>query len=282
MTPSSRSPFSFATRSVQTCFCSRGKLFGQPCDHCSWMFPTWDDHSTCVKCRFSAGLCSVDLHNPCEICQSWSLTACTWRRLRKSLHDARQKSTKRETEHWSCQAPVLLAWMDSASTNSELHPDMGSIADSDIREVDLELAAATAPAQVVTVSVHQSLVKEPPAIVKGQATTMDIVTPLPLCAQLITCAHASPLGITSNQILVYSTSTPAPLLVAGPSFPPVMQGLISMLPGAPISLQGVPGMLPVQYSAIQSITAPLAPYSAIYSDPYASCPFRAPPAWPMC
>ena len=141
MTPSSRSPFSLATRSVQTCFCSRGKLFGQPCDHCSLMFPTWDDHSTCLKCRFSAGLCSVDLHNPCEICQSWSLT--TWRRLRKLLRDARQKSTKRGTEHWSCQAPVLLAWMDWASTSSELHPDMGSIADSDIREVDLELAAAT-------------------------------------------------------------------------------------------------------------------------------------------
>ena len=211
------------------------------------MLPTWDDHSTCLKCRFSAGLCSVDLHKPCEICQSWSLT--TWRRLRKSLRDARQKSTKRGTEHWSCQAPVLLAWMDSASTSSELHPDMGSIADSDIREVDmdLELAAATAPTQVVT-SVHQSLVKEPPAIVKGQALNMDIVTPLPLCTQLITCAHASPLGVTSNQILVYSTSTPAPLLVAGPSFPPVMQGPISMLPGAPISLQGAPGMPPVQYS----------------------------------
>ena len=130
----------------------------------------------------------------------------------------------------------------------------------------------------------------------------------------------SPQGVTSNQMLVSSTSTPAPLLVAGPSFPPVTQGPISMLPGAPISLQGAPGMPPAPYSSIQSVSAPPAPYSAIYSagappysagalpvpcsamqsagapfrgafqpmtgmqwprpTPYAS-PFMAPPAWPM-
>ena len=103
---------------------------GKLCDRCSLMIPTWDDHSTCVKCRFSAGLCSVDIHNPCEICRSWSLTTCTWGRLRKSLRDARQKSTKRGTQQWSCQALALLAWMDSASTSLELHSDTGSIADS--------------------------------------------------------------------------------------------------------------------------------------------------------
>ena len=128
--------------------------------------------------------------------------------------------------------------MDSASTSSELHSDTGSFADSDIREVDLELAAATAPTQVVEVSIHQSLVEEPPAIVEGQASTMDIVTSMRLCAQLITCAHAPHLGIKSNQMLLSSTSTPAPFLVAGTSFPPVMQGSISMLLGAPISLKG--------------------------------------------
>ena len=66
--------------------------------------------------------------------------------------------------------------MDSASTSSELHSDTGSIADSDLREVDLELDAATAPTQVVEVSINQSSVKESPAIVAGQALTMDIVT----------------------------------------------------------------------------------------------------------
>ena len=71
---------------------------GKPCDRCSLMIPTWDDHATCVKCRFSAGICIVDIHNPCLICQSWSLI--TWGKLCKSLQDARQKSTKRGTQHW--------------------------------------------------------------------------------------------------------------------------------------------------------------------------------------
>ena len=41
------------------------------------MIPTCDDHSTCMKCRFSDGLCSVDIHNPCEIChtQCWGATS---------------------------------------------------------------------------------------------------------------------------------------------------------------------------------------------------------------
>ena len=25
----------------------------KPCDHCSLLIPTWDDHSTCIKCRDS-------------------------------------------------------------------------------------------------------------------------------------------------------------------------------------------------------------------------------------
>ena len=153
------------------------------------MIPMWDNYSTCVKCRFSAEICSVDIHNPCSICQSRSLV--TWGRLRKSLRDARQNSRKRGTQHWSCQAPALLAWMDSATTSSECL-DTGSIADSDLRDVDLDLAAATAPTQVF---VHQSSVEESPTIVAGQAPTMDIVTTVPLCAKLITCAHAPPLGV---------------------------------------------------------------------------------------
>ena len=181
----------------------------------------------------------MDMHNPCSICQSSSLITCG--KLRKSLHDARQKSTKPGTQHW-CQARSLLAWMDSASTSSELLSETGSIADSDLRDVDLELAAATAPTQVVEVSIHQSSVEESPAIDVGQAPTMDNVITVPLCTQLIASAHAPPLGVTSNQLLLCSASTPAPLVVTGPSFPPVMQGPINMRPGAPIAFSVAPGM----------------------------------------
>ena len=63
---------------------------------------------------------------------------------------------------------------------------------------------------------------------------------------------ARPLALTSNQLLLTSTSAAAPLLVIGPSFPPRMQGPISMLPGAPIGFSGAPVAPPAPYSAKQS------------------------------
>ena len=64
---------------------------------------------------------------------------------------------KRGTQHWSCNVPALLTWMDSASASSDLISETGSIADLDLRDVDLELAAVTAPAQVIEVSVLMAM-----------------------------------------------------------------------------------------------------------------------------
>ena len=149
------------------------------CDRCSLVR---DDHPMCVECRLSAGICNVDIHNPCLICQSW--LTITWGKLWKSLRDARQKSVKRGTQHWSCNIPSLLVWMDSASTSSDLLSETGSIADSDLRDVDLDLAAVTAPTQVVEVSVHQGSFEEPPTIDAGQAQTTYNMIPALLCAML--------------------------------------------------------------------------------------------------
>ena len=125
---------------------------------------------------------------------------------------------ERGTQHWPCNVPALLTWMDSASTSSVLIPDTGSIADLDIKDVDLELAVVTSLAQVIEFSVHQGSVEAPPAIDVGQAPTMDNVIPALLCTTLITCAYAPPLASTSNQLLLISTATAAPLLVKMPSF----------------------------------------------------------------
>ena len=93
----------------------------------------------------------MDLHNPCEICRSWSCYL-SWSRLRKSLLDARQKPTKRGTQHWSCLAPALLAWMDSASTslgftNYNQTQDLSLI--RILEKWTWSWLAATAPTQVV-------------------------------------------------------------------------------------------------------------------------------------
>ena len=229
----------------------------------------------------------------------------TWGRLRKSLRDARQKSVKRGTQHWSSKVDALLVWMDSASTSSDLISETGSIANSDLREVDLELAAVTDPTQVVEVSVHSDgSVEESPVIDASRALTMDNVIPAPLCPTLITCAHVLPLASTSNQLLCTSVSTPAPLLVTGPSFPPRTQGPISMIPGALIAFSGAPGAAvapPAQYSTKQSAVVLPAPYSTIRAPEHRTAPHYnllqacsglvnrhfmlvhlwLPPAWPM-
>ena len=155
--------------------------------------------------------------------------------------------------------PALVCNSDSASTSSDLISEIGSIADSDLMDVDLELAAVTAPAQVVGVSVHQGSVEVPPAIDAGQGLTMDNVIPSPLFAALITCAHAPPLASTSNQLLLTSAGTAAPLLVMGPSFPLSMQGPISMLPGAPIAFSGAPGAPQAPYRALRRRQCHMAP-----------------------
>ena len=205
---------------------------GKLCDRCSQVIPAWDDQLTHVKCRLTEGICTLDISKPCSICESWS--TITWGKLWKSLRDARQKSVKTGTQHWSCHVPALLVWMDSASTSSELISETGLIADSDIWVVDLVSAAETAPAQVTEVSTLGS-VQARPAIDTGQALTMDNVIPAPLCATYIMCVHVPPLASTSNQLLLTSASTAAPLLVTGPSFSPRTQGPIRMLPGAPVA-----------------------------------------------
>ena len=157
-----------------------------------------------------------------------------------------------------------------------------------VRDVDLDSAALTAPAQVIEVSVQGS-VEVPPVIDAGQAPTMDNVIPAPQCATLIMYAHAPPLASTANQLLLTSTSAAAALLVLGPSFPPRTQGPINMLPGAPDSLlRGTSSAA----SGIQSawvLPAPCrAPHYSLLAGmlwpsqptPYASA-LMAPPAWPM-
>ena len=174
---------------------------------------------------------------PADLCQVWIIgrdlqvgysqplldlskldLSTTWGKLRKSLGDARQKSVKRGTQHWSCNVPALLVWLDSASTSSDLISEAGSITDSDLRDMDPVLAAIT-PTQVVEVSGHQTQgsVEEPPAIYARQVPTLDNVIPVPLCAELITYAHAPYLASSSNQLLLTSAGRPAPLLVTGPS-----------------------------------------------------------------
>ena len=96
---------------------------------------------------------------------------------------------------------------------------------------------------------------------------MDIVTILPLCAQLITCVHMSPLGVTSNQMLVSSTSTPAPLLVVGPSFPASHARANQHALRCSYIPPGAPGMPPAPYRAPVRPQRLTVPYTVLERHP---------------
>ena len=61
---------------------------GKLCDRCNQVIPIWDHHPTCVRCRLTAGICTLGINNPCSNYESWStITLC---RFRKSLKEMRQ------------------------------------------------------------------------------------------------------------------------------------------------------------------------------------------------
>ena len=65
--------------------------------------------ASCLQCRIAAGECSLDLDKPCGICANW--TQRQWGKLRRSLIDARARSTQQGRQHWSTAFPRLEAWI---------------------------------------------------------------------------------------------------------------------------------------------------------------------------
>ena len=206
---------------------------GKHCSSCRQAYPSFNDHVTCGHCHFAAGICRLDTLNPCQTCKSWS--SRNWGKLRKSVWDARTKAASRGARHWTCTVSALETWLEHTSTSSGLLSVVGSIADSEIRNlgfIDNFINVGDGTVMVVEVSVHQGPVGVTSAIlVTEQAPTMDIMVPAPQCATVLTCMPAPSLGPTlSASLLVQSTSVPTPLLVPGPVLPPGTR--------APITMQG--------------------------------------------
>ena len=96
------------------------------CERCKHSMSIHDDHSSCPQCRIAAGECSLDLDNTCGICANW--TQRQWGKLRRSLIDAKARSTQRGRQHWSTAFPRLEAWILSkpvSNSASEISSQAG-------------------------------------------------------------------------------------------------------------------------------------------------------------
>ena len=120
--------------------------------------PSFDDHAFCPQCRVAAGTCHVDVSNPCTICENW--TTRTWNKLRKSLVDARLRTTRRERQHWTSAFPYIRAWIAnkpaSAATSSEPGSEISSFVDSGDDFSDKLIASTTGPLTDKLI-VHESI-----------------------------------------------------------------------------------------------------------------------------
>ena len=120
----------FIVRYLSFCFFLTG-IMTNACSRCRRSTPTFDGHDLCPPCRIAAGVCNVDVSNPCLTCLRWNTR--TLYRLRKSLVDAKLRAVHRGKQHWSSAFPHLEAWLTSrpASTaasepGSEVSSMLGS------------------------------------------------------------------------------------------------------------------------------------------------------------
>ena len=96
------------------------------CERCKHSMSIHDNHASCPQCRIAAGECTLDLDKPCGICANW--TRRQWGKLRRSLIDARARSTQRGRQHWSAAFPRPETWILSkpvSTSASEISSQAG-------------------------------------------------------------------------------------------------------------------------------------------------------------
>ena len=90
------------------------------CSRCRRSTPTFDDHDLCPQCRIAAGVCNVDVSNPCLTCLRWNTR--TWHKLRKSHLGGRKAegSSEGEATLVVCQLAEPPAMQPAAPTAAQL------------------------------------------------------------------------------------------------------------------------------------------------------------------
>ena len=184
--------------------------------------PSFDDHALCPQCRIAAGVCNVDVSNPCTICVNW--TTRTWNKLRKSLVDARVRTTQRGRQHWTSAFPHIEAWITtkpaSAAASSEPGSEISSFVDSgdDLSE---KLVASTSGPLIEGLVVQDS---------NGVNTNM-VGTVLP------STVTALPLTPSTKQSIAVPLSAQDMPSVAGSScMPPISMPQVTQAAGPLISM----------------------------------------------
>ena len=217
------------------------------CERCKHSMSIHDNHASCPQCRIAAGECTLDLDKPCGICANW--TRRQWGKFRRSLIDARARSTQRGRQHWSAAFPRLEAWILSKPVSTSASEISSQAGEEDFEDNVLVSTPNQQVEQVLVVQAQNGV-----NMASGTSTMAPSTAPLQVAGPS-TMEPAVPIGEQVGQ------DTPSVIQGARPEVrieqtvqPIQMYGSQPYIPGQP-------------YTAPQPCTAPL-PYAA----PYVSMP----------
>ena len=165
------------------------------CERCKRSMSTHDNHASCPHCRMAAGECSLDLENPCAICEEW--TSRQWGKLSRSLVDARARSCQRGRQHWSAAFPRLEAWILSKPVSTSASEISSQAGEGDFEDYLLVSTPSQQVEQVLVVQAQNGV-----NMASGTSTTAPSTAPSTAPLQVAgpsTLEPIVPIGVQMGQ-----------------------------------------------------------------------------------
>ena len=165
------------------------------CERCKRSMSTHDNHASCPNCQMAAGECSLDLENPCAICEEW--TSRQWGKLSRSLVDARARSCQRGRQHWSAAFPRLEAWILSKPVSTSASEISSQAGEGDFEDYLLVSTPSQQVEQVLVVQAQNGV-----NMASGTSTTAPSTAPSTAPLQVAgpsTLEPIVPIGVQMGQ-----------------------------------------------------------------------------------
>ena len=234
-----------------------------------------DDHASFPQFRVAAGLCDLDVQNPCSICEVW--TPKQWGKLRRSLADARARASQRGKKHWTAAFPHLVAWITARPASASISgpaSEISSLVSGDDFCDDQLVSTPNPPIQQVLVVQAQNgvnMASGTASTAPSTATTAPSTAPLPLMA-----GQSSTEPLVPIVVQIEAQDTPSVIQGARPVISAEQTMQSTQVYGTLLYFSGPPYTAPLPYSAY---TAPLPSTAPL---PYAAMPaMSARPSLPM-
>ena len=254
------------------------------CGRCRHPMLSHDDHASCPQCRIAAGVCHVDVDNPCFIRGEW--TSKQWNKLRRSLVDARARTSQRGRQHWTSAFPRLEAWIISkpapSATSSGPASEISSVVSGDDLSDGLLVSTSSPLAQqdlVVQVQNGVNMASSTASTAPARPLTAGPSTPgtIPIVPIVVPLGAQGMLSVTGTSSIPIQTARPVVSTNQR-----TMQSTALPYTALPYSLPAMPYLampsMAMPYSAMSSVLS-ARPYPMGYYGQGNQSPIMPNPGW---